>query len=145
MSLIVRVVMLMFLAVCTIVASDPIVKLDHGKGTVLGKRMQIQAKETNYEADIYLGIPYAEPPVGDLRFKPPVPKELTGEFNAQEYGKICPQLDTIFPFSAVDLSSEDCLILNVYVPVPTVGKLNDKLHGSESNLTFCSWLNLKPI
>lgn len=110
----------MFLAMCSVDASDPVVQLDHGQGTILGKRMQIQAKETNYEADIYLGIPYTEPPIGELRFKPPVPKEITGEFTAQNYGKACPQPVTpILPVKEEELS-EDCLFLNVYVPVPKV-------------------------
>ena len=113
----------MFLTMCAIDASDPAVKLDHGQGTIIGKRMQIQAKETNYEADVYLGIPYAEPPVGELRFKPPVPKDLTGEFTAQKYGKVCPQAMTpIMPIKEEDLS-EDCLFLQVYVPVPKVCNL----------------------
>ncbi|XP_013386749.2 neuroligin-4, Y-linked-like [Lingula anatina] len=59
----------------------------------------------------YLGIPYAEPPLGNLRFKKPVPKAAwSSPLNATEYGPICLQRNATFP------SSEDCLTLNVHVP-----------------------------
>ena len=68
----------------------------------------------------YFGIPYAEAPIGDLRFKKPVPKLKLAEspFQATKYGKVCLQM-MLFPFPEdMDVSyGEDCLTLNVYVPV----------------------------
>ncbi|CAB3246754.1 unnamed protein product [Arctia plantaginis] len=63
----------------------------------------------------FKGIPYARPPLGDLRFKAPQPAEpWTGTRSAKEFGPVC------FQFSIVnhDLSnmSEDCLFANVYTP-----------------------------
>jgi para-nitrobenzyl esterase len=58
------------------------------------------------------GIPYAEAPVGSLRWQPPrPPKPWTGRFEALESGSPCAQLggDPI-------LGSEDCLYLDVYAP-----------------------------
>ncbi len=103
---------------CNCIASDPTVSI--GQGQITGKRLQFRAKDTDFEVDAYLGIPYAEPPVGALRFKPPVPQELEGDINAQDYGNSCPQI--IVPFIDFDAGNmnEDCLILNVYVPVPLV-------------------------
>lgn len=41
----------------------------------------------------YLGIPFAQPPVGDLRFRRPVPIEKwTGVFNATSLGNSCVQI-----------------------------------------------------
>nr|KAG5708882.1 hypothetical protein BaRGS_009291 [Batillaria attramentaria] len=58
----------------------------------------------------FRGIPYAEPPVGQLRFAKPVPKaNLTTPFQALQFGPSCPQRRN------VDMS-EDCLYLNVYLP-----------------------------
>ena len=60
----------------------------------------------------WLGIPYAVPPVGSLRFKAPVPitTSSTDTKNASAYGNACPQVprDTLGA-----PQSEDCLFLNV--------------------------------
>lgn len=67
--------------------------------------------------DQWLGIPFAEPPIGPLRFKAPVPIAASGEpgavKNATEFGNACPQLenDGLGPPNAP--ISEDCLFLNV--------------------------------
>lgn len=40
----------------------------------------------------FKGIPYAEPPVQNLRFRPPLPKKpWTNVFDASKFGFICPQ------------------------------------------------------
>lgn len=63
---------------------------------------------------IYKGIPYAAPPVGDLRWRDPAPSELK-EVRAVEYGPSClqPQKDKTYDLAQV---SEDCLDLNVWSP-----------------------------
>ncbi|CAH2107814.1 unnamed protein product [Euphydryas editha] len=61
----------------------------------------------------FKGIPYAQPPVGKLRFKDPLPlKTWDGVFNAMDHGKVCPQ--NIFLSSNIIEGSENCLFLNVY-------------------------------
>ncbi|RZC36248.1 COesterase and/or Abhydrolase 3 domain containing protein, partial [Asbolus verrucosus] len=68
----------------------------------------------------YQGIPYAEPPTGDLRFEPPVPKRnWEGVLDATKDGNICVQS------SDPVLGSEDCLFINVYVP--KLSKFNKQL------------------
>ncbi|TCD61796.1 hypothetical protein EIP91_007882 [Steccherinum ochraceum] len=87
--------------------------------------------------NVFLGIPYAQPPVGALRFNRPVPVEpYSGAHDAADFGPSCPQqavppptgppppgldmkftmqlLDVIFNTSAVQ--SEDCLSVNVWTP-----------------------------
>jgi para-nitrobenzyl esterase len=59
----------------------------------------------------FLGIPYAEPPVGALRFRPPVPLLLAGELNATTFGSECLQGTATDP-----VGDESCLFLNVYRP-----------------------------
>ncbi|XP_049862647.1 cholinesterase-like [Schistocerca gregaria] len=63
----------------------------------------------------FVGIPYATPPLGKLRFQAPQPAEnWEGILNATEYGSDCVQQR--------GGGSEDCLYLNVYVPgVPQEG------------------------
>ncbi|CAG4978999.1 unnamed protein product [Colias eurytheme] len=64
----------------------------------------------------FKGIPYAEPPIGDLRFKAPKPKQpWTGVRQATEHGPICFQYD-VFSRPPVNTGEEDCLYLNVYTP-----------------------------
>jgi para-nitrobenzyl esterase len=62
----------------------------------------------------YLGIPYAAPPVGELRWRPPQPHaRWHGPLDATHFGNHCPQTAS---FAGVASTSEDCLYLNVYVP-----------------------------
>ncbi|MFT3804506.1 MAG: carboxylesterase/lipase family protein [Burkholderiaceae bacterium] len=62
----------------------------------------------------YLGIPYAAPPVGPLRWQPPqAAAAWTGTRDATQFGPHCAQPPSAF--GAVS-ASEDCLYLNVYVP-----------------------------
>ncbi len=64
----------------------------------------------------FLGIPYAAPPVGNLRFKPPQPHAAwSGTLDATKPGSSCPQVATPFGKASVN---EDCLFLNVYTPNP---------------------------
>ncbi|OWR46190.1 antennal esterase CXE10 [Danaus plexippus plexippus] len=59
----------------------------------------------------FKGIPYAEPPVGKLRFKAPLPKKPWTKIRAaKEHAPEC------FQHNTINLGSEDCLYLNVYTP-----------------------------
>lgn len=62
----------------------------------------------------WLGIPYAAPPVGALRWRPPQPPaHWTGVRAATSFGSSCPQAAGPFGIAGTD---EDCLFLNVYAP-----------------------------
>lgn len=62
----------------------------------------------------YLGVPYAAPPVGDLRWKPPRPAACWGgERKADQFGSKCVQQSTT---GTNIVGSEDCLTLNVWTP-----------------------------
>jgi para-nitrobenzyl esterase len=63
---------------------------------------------------MYLGIPYAAPPVGRLRWRPPkVHERWSRPLNATKFGNHCPQEATVFGTASV---TEDCLYLNVFTP-----------------------------
>nr|QGA73394.1 carboxylesterase [Spodoptera frugiperda] len=63
----------------------------------------------------FKGIPYAQPPVGDLRFKAPLPaKSWDGVRSAKEFGPKSYQNDIFMNIGRV--GEEDCLYLNVYTP-----------------------------
>lgn len=65
----------------------------------------------------YLGIPYIEPPVNELRFKPPVPKRpMSQEFNATQFSAGCPQRCELPPRTCPEVLKEDCVTLNIYKP-----------------------------
>ncbi|XP_059085955.1 acetylcholinesterase-like [Tigriopus californicus] len=83
------------------------------------------------DVDMWWGVPYAEPPVGDLRFRAPQPvKRWKGIKDALDKPNSCVQIsDTMFPgFSGAEMwnantrQSEDCLYLNIAVPTT---KLNN--------------------
>ena len=68
--------------------------------------------------NVFLGIPYAAPPVGDLRWKPPVPAaKWNGVLKARDFGSHCMQGKVYGDMNFRDPGgSEDCLTLNVWVP-----------------------------
>ncbi len=94
-------------------ASGPQVKT--ASGTVEGKEDGAINK--------FLGIPYAAPPVGDLRWKPPVPgAKWTGVRKATEFGSHCMQGNVYGDMTFRDAGgSEDCLTLNIWVPAKNAG------------------------
>ncbi|KAH9504671.1 hypothetical protein Btru_062547 [Bulinus truncatus] len=64
----------------------------------------------------FLGIPYAEPPVGELRFQPPVPLIIKEKHLATEFKPFCIQINVINPSHDFGQGKEDCLYLNIYTP-----------------------------
>ena len=63
---------------------------------------------------MYLGIPYAAPPVGRLRWRPPkVHERWSTPLSATKFGNHCPQVASVLGTASV---TEDCLFLNVFAP-----------------------------
>ena len=70
--------------------------------------------EIDGESRRFLGIPYAAPPVGPLRWKAPEPNQpWEGVRDATEFGAACAQPPSL---QAEASENEDCLYLNVWTP-----------------------------
>lgn len=109
----------------TAALTDPI-KIDTGyiSGTLIG--------DVGKEVRVYRGIPYAAPPVGDLRWKPPQPAApWQGIREATVFGKSCTQAASGIPGASAPPQSEDCLYLNVLTPA----------QKASDNLPVMVWLH----
>ncbi|XP_069848597.1 cocaine esterase-like isoform X2 [Dipodomys merriami] len=102
----------------------------------------VHVKDANVAVHTFLGIPFAKPPVGPLRFAPPEPPEpWSGMRDATSYPAMCLQnADTMRELAVTLLNltlphtpvSEDCLYLNIYSPA----------HAHEgSNLPVMVWIH----
>lgn len=66
---------------------------------------------------VYKGIPFASPPVGDLRWRPPAePASWKGVRKADAFAPACMQDGVSMPGEAPPKVSEDCLYLNIWTP-----------------------------
>ena len=80
--------------------------------TVSTSAGKIRGIASNYGGAVFKGIPFAQPPVGDLRWREPLPaKPWSGVLDATAFGHACVQGGN----QGRD-SSEDCLTLNVWTP-----------------------------
>ncbi|PLB53376.1 cholinesterase [Aspergillus steynii IBT 23096] len=112
-------------AVSAAPSGKPDPKVHIRNGTYVG------AKNAHYRQDLFLGMPYAQQPVGDLRFA--VPKSLNeswqDERDAKEYSDICVGYGTD---SIWYPRSEACLTLNV---------IRDSSVKEDSNLPVGVWIH----
>ncbi|XP_051159978.1 juvenile hormone esterase-like [Leptopilina boulardi] len=89
----------------TVLAQENLIVNLNGLGSIKGSLMTTRLGKKIYS---FRGVRYAEPPIGKLRFQPPVPvKPWDQVFDASKEGPACPQLN-------YTIMSEDCLRLNVY-------------------------------
>ncbi|XP_052022408.1 carboxylesterase 1E-like [Apodemus sylvaticus] len=112
-------------------SSPPVVNTIHGK--VQGKYVSLEGFPQ--PVAIFLGVPFAKPPLGSLRFAPPEPAEPWSFVkNTTTYPPMCSQ-DAVVGQMVNDLLtnnkekihpqfSEDCLYLNVYTPVDLMKNSN---------------------
>jgi para-nitrobenzyl esterase len=102
-------VQLLGLALPLAASAGPVVTVESG---------QVQGVADNGAA-VFRGIPYAAPPVGDLRWRPPQPPaKWSGVRDATQFGPACPQSPNspVMMVGPVGASSEDCLRLTVWKP-----------------------------
>ncbi|XP_059619894.1 venom carboxylesterase-6 [Phlebotomus argentipes] len=116
--MIVRLALALFCALAVLRGSDARtsdelrVKLSHG-GVVVGRHL---VSHDGIGIRAFMGIPYAEPPLGSLRFRAPVAKSgWSGERQTVADSPVCTQRDPYRRDNEV-WGSEDCLYLNVYAP-----------------------------
>lgn len=112
---------LLFAAQQTLAATA--VRVQTAQGLLVGER------EANIQR--FLGIPYAQQPVGERRWRKPLPApSWSGERTAVAFGPACPQGEDSFSGSDVGPWNEACLYLNVWAPV-----------GAETPLPVMVWLH----
>ena len=69
------------------------------------------------KVSVFLGIPYALPPVGDARLMPPRPHRGWQSYDAVDWAPVCPQpLKYVGATKNSPIMEEDCLYLNVFTP-----------------------------
>ncbi len=98
------------LAAATPAAAQPVVNAP--AGSVRGEALD--------GVNVYRGLPFARPPVGRLRWRPPEePVRWRGTRDATAFGPVCPQLGgrpgSIY-YEPLPETSEDCLSLNIWAP-----------------------------
>ncbi|XP_030369847.1 esterase B1-like isoform X2 [Scaptodrosophila lebanonensis] len=92
--------------------NDRSVKVPVQQGIVVGRERELPS---GLKYECFLGVPYAVPPVGKLRFRSPVPLEHfdADELDCTKEGDVSHQRD---PLTQSVVGSENCLFLNVFTP-----------------------------
>ena len=113
---------LITIELCLVISNGGEVRVTTTYGTVQGSIRHFEDINRTIKAvDKFLGIPYAAPPVGDLRFKPPQQPQpwKPAIYNASYFRSVCiqdPEYNDFFWPNLTIPQSEDCLYLNVYSP-----------------------------
>ena len=98
------------------IAPPKFVSVKTSVGKIVGKVENVQFDGRNYIVKVFLGIPYAEAPVGNKRLMKPVPKApFKSPYAAYQYGAACLQRSDGVVGKYIPMS-EDCLFLNIFVP-----------------------------
>src|ERR1700756_468172 len=78
---------------------------------------ELEGAATGMGSFVFKGIPYAAPPVGELRWREPKPAAAwTGVRDAAKFGAACIQPESALMRIPGSTMSEDCLYLNVWTP-----------------------------
>ncbi|MCP4749450.1 MAG: carboxylesterase family protein, partial [Proteobacteria bacterium] len=91
----------------------------------------------------WLGVPFAKPPVGDLRWKAPLPAEnWTETRQALKLGPVCSQIGGLLGRAPKEkfgkpIGSEDCLFVNIWAP----GFAPDKIPQGKDRLPVMVWIH----
>ncbi|XP_053380023.1 cholinesterase 1-like isoform X2 [Mercenaria mercenaria] len=92
------------------------VSVDTNIGIINGLVEDVTFLGKSFRIHKFLGIPYAEPPIGKLRFQNPVPKSpLEEPLDAFKHNNVCLQMLGLFDSKRLTYD-EDCLYLNIYAP-----------------------------
>ena len=107
-------------AACIVVAPSTSAQQTRQHGPIVNAPSGKMEGRLEGELNIFKGIPYALPPVGSRRWRPPSPMpRWPGLRTATEFGPACfqpkPQLSTIYAEDPMPMS-EDCLTLNIWAP-----------------------------
>lgn len=113
---------LIIIELCLVISDGDEIKVTTTYGTIQGNIRHFEDINRTIKAvDKFLGIPYAAPPVGNLRFKPPQQPQpwKPAVYNASFFRSVCiqdPEYNDFFWPNLTIPQSEDCLYLNVYSP-----------------------------
>jgi len=131
--------------------NEPVVTLRQGRFT----GAHLEQPGLNRRVKGFMGIPYAQPPVGDLRLRPLVPVNASSDsFDATRFGTVCPQASLVNGNTPdAEGMSEDCLTINVFVPendpygkpVPKNMPVGVNIHGGAFNLGAARALNVSSM
>ena len=91
----------------------------------------------NNGARMFRGIPYAAPPIGDLRWQPPSPHEgWTDVYNATSFQPGCPQICNVSKFVCPQNKSqmsESCLYMNIWTPQTQISQSQSEEGDNDNN------------
>lgn len=107
-----------FLIACACAMQTPDVFAESISGPVTDTQFGKVRGEISSAVSIFRGIPFAAPPIGNLRWRAPQnPSPWKGILDASSFGPPCVQPQVPPPFGVSELFSEDCLTLNIWTPV----------------------------